>query len=370
MQVLQWVPVLALAVSAAASAARAPAVEQTTMPSVVSQGGGLISQGGTPFPDAANREALVYVRVTISPQGIPSNPELVADRGFYEERFVKDALSRVKGMRFKPGTRNGKAVQMTVVLPLLYCLGGSGKSCWAVGVTPEFRTEMKRVTDLFGAGDYTGADQHAEMMLRDTVKFGYEFAVLKATLAQTHAANGDDDLALRYAAEATQRIVRSSPGFTLLQSIPPNRASNYLLPEGIIKSLLQLRMRITAKEGLLTESLQAYYELAGLETIAPDDPQAQLAAQMTAKLQSKDPLVAKGRVIDQRGWSHELFRDSFSLDNVHGDIKSLQLACGHDSKYLDYVPGEQWSVPPGWQDCAAVIGAAPDTSFDFVEAAD
>ncbi len=55
------------------------------------------------------------------------------------------------------------------------------------GVTPEFRAELGKVDQLIKEKDFAGAHFHAQWMLRERVRFNYEYAVLQALLAQTLA---------------------------------------------------------------------------------------------------------------------------------------------------------------------------------------
>jgi hypothetical protein len=314
------------------------------------------------WPGAVDREALVFVRFTVSPKGTVMDVEPLLDKGFYEDRFIAAAKNAVKHFQFKPARLNGKPVEWTGVIPIRYGIGDT-----LPGLGSDFRNELKQVESLFSQKDFRGADQHADMMLRDTVKTNYEFAVLKATLARTHEALGQDELALRFAEDATTRYAPNVEPFALHGPVPANKSTYYSLPQQVVESLLEMRMRLDAKNGLLVEARRAYDELAGLETIPPDDSRARIAAQITAKLDSKDPVVANGRIWDEKNWHHELIRNSFELDDVDGDIHFVLLTCGNQRKKLDYVPGEEWSVPPGWRDCSVAVDAAPDSSFHFVE---
>ncbi|MEJ0099441.1 MAG: hypothetical protein WDO12_06750 [Pseudomonadota bacterium] len=194
------------------------------------------------------------------------------------------------------------------------------------------------------SGDYAGADFHAQWMMKEKVRHGYEFAVLKLTLAQTHASLGHDHEALAYAEEATQRTSMKIAEFSLHQAIPPNSPGNYMLPKDLVVDLLDLRMRLAARNGMPRKALMAYYELAGLETMALDDPRIAQAAEFTARLESDEPLAAN-IVLLKRGWGHALSRHRFTLEHMSGSIDSITLKCGDTSRSLPYVPGEEWAVP-------------------------
>lgn len=316
-----------------------------------------------------NREALVYLRIVISTEGKVSDVELVEDRGFYNDDFVRAARSLAKSYRFRPATRDGKPVPQTVVLPIAYTRGGDDGKKWATGVTDEFRVEAQKVDNLFKKGDYAGADFHAQWMLKEKVRYGYEFAVLNSMLAQTHASIGDDYPALELAERATQRTTPTIGKFALHQPVPPNNAANYLLPENVVVLLLELRMRIAARNGLLKRALEAYYELAGLVDMTPDDPRVTTAAQLTAQLESAEPLAVRGR-IEEGGWIYELNRRHFTLEEVKGSVDTLTLTCNGKHQELSYVPAGDWTVPADWEDCQIRVRGEAGTMFSLIELTD
>jgi hypothetical protein len=278
---------------------------------------------------------------------------------------VKAALEYVQGLAFRPAIADGKPAATSVVQPVAF----RAENKWVAVLSAEFRAEMATVEELFDKRDFAGADFHAEWMLREKVRYGYEYAALQAQLAQTRALIGDEERALKNAEEATQSTAPRPGKFVVRQDIPPNDVANYLLPRDLVVQLLGLRMQLGAKLGRLADTLTAYYELAGLVTIAPDDPRAELAAFIMAKLESDEPLMVKGST-GATAWSFRLTRGRFSLDRVQGSIRSMQLACGQKRRDLQVSPNKDWTVPAGWEDCATVIiNADPGTTFSLVERA-
>lgn len=320
------------------------------------------------WPGMVDREALVYLRVTISEAGMPTDIAVDPDHGFHEKRFVDAAIKGMKSARFQPATMDGKAVATTMIAPVTFKLGGpnADQSQWAIGITDAFRAELLKVEKLLKARDYAGAHHHAEWMLSEKVKFAYEFAVLNAELAQTLALVGREHEALQAAMDATQRTTTTYQQFDPGQPVPPNKFSNYLLPEEAITALLKLRMRLAGNNGLFVEALMAYQELAGLLKLAPDDPMAVAAAEMTSILRSDKPLVARA-LLDDKGWWQPLYRPSFTLQKVKGNVDSLALLCSQEQRDLPYAPAEEWTIPAGWEWCSVHVRGDAGTSFELVE---
>lgn len=341
--------------------AEAPAsggVPVTTFPAV-------ISRPELDRPDES-REARVYVRLMVSAEGIPTEIAVLEDRGYHTEPFRKVALKFVEGMRFKPATRDGVPVAYgPLVQPVNF---GFGLPREQQGVTPEFRRELNKVAKFMKDGDYAGAHFHAEWMLREKVKLGYEFAVLQAQLAQTLANVGRFDEALAAAAAATSRNSSESAGFKIGEPPPRNDPARYLLPRDLTLYLLELRMRLEARRGAVLTALKTYNELAGLEKLKADDPRAVFAEQLVAILQSGKALLFNGEVMANREyWSHDLFHPRFTTRNVEGKLGVIHLHCRGQFAQHEYEPGMVWSVPPDWEGCVVEFYGEPGAKLELVE---
>lgn len=315
-------------------------------------------------PGGESREALVYVRFIISEKGIPAQLQVLQDRGFHNQNYRNEALRYVQSMRFAPAELDGVPVQYgPLVQPIRFDAGLTPEQ---QGVTPAFRQEMKKVEELFRKGDYAGAGRHADWMLRDKVRYRYEFAVLQAELARAHAAAGNRKEALEAVIRATGRTVSEAAGFQLRAPPPPNDPSKYLLPRDLVVSLLELRMQLHAVNGELIQALKTYSEMAGLVKINPDDRRAVLAEQLASLLEGNNALVFHGQVAEVL-WSHELFRPRFTVQNAKGKLGAILLRCRGQYREIQYAPETAWSVPDGAKGCVVDVYGEPGVSFELVE---
>jgi hypothetical protein len=317
------------------------------------------------YPQGAG-EALLYVRFLISAEGLPEQIEVDAQRGFYKEVFKTAVLGYVQALRFEPARFNGVAVEAgPVVQPFNFSIAANGQPAFQV-ITDEFRRELDKVENLLRKRDYPGAHFHAEWMLREKVQFKYEYAVLQAQLAQTHATVGNLDEAMRAASAATSRTVAEPAGYKLRQPVPRNDASHYLLPRELILYLLELRMRLHAQRGDVLAALKTYNELAGLKKFKPKDPPAILAEQLVTLLESGRPLATRG-VVTGEFWSHEQFHPTFTVRNVQGKVNLYHVHCR--GQYLEHPYKEDavWSIPAGAEACVVEVYADPGTTFEFIE---
>src|SRR5690606_2398757 len=211
-----------------------------------------------------------------------------------------------------------------------------------------------------------GAHDHAEWMLRDKVQLKFEYAVLQAQLAQTHATLGNVEEALRYAVAATIRSGVETPGFRLDDPVPPNDLRRYAVPREMLYYLLELRMRLQTLRGDALGALKTFREFAGLRKFSPTDEPAILAERLVELLESGRPLMSKGRVANEF-WSHDQYHPSFRLLNVAGKVDLLHAHCEGSYTEYSYVEGTTWVLPEGVGACVVEVYGEPGTSFDFVE---
>jgi TonB family protein len=297
------------------------------------------------WPGAVDREALVVLRFDVLADGKLANIR-VDESGFHEKRFVDEAIRALKRATWQPRRINGQAVDATGLRqPFKFSMPELEP-----GITAAFRREARKVEELLKKGDFAGGEFHAKWMLSEKVKLNFEYAILQAEIGQTYALMGRIDEAVAKIAMATERPnIPRMEFLQLLDAPPPNK-----------------RMRLLAAQGLAMEAMHAYYELAGLQKLPPGDEHAALAEQLTAAIRGGAELRGKVRV-GGNGWRQYLSRRSFTLEKVQGDIHYIGLSCSANSKLIQYVPGEDWTVPEGWGPCAADILGEPGLQFEFVE---
>lgn len=67
-------------------------------------------------------------------------------------------------------------------------------------------------------------------------------------------------------------------------------------------------------------------------------------------------------------WRHALTSRTFTLGNVQGRIRELQLACDQTApKTLDYKADAEWTVPESWGACTLEVSAKRNTTFALYE---
>jgi hypothetical protein len=72
-------------------------------------------------------------------------------------------------------------------------------------------------------------------------------------------------------------------------------------------------------------------------------------------------------VMGNQPWSHRLTQRTFTIANVFGEIRKLQLDCAEGSQRLDYEIGLDWTVPSSWRSCVLQVNAKRETTFRLFE---
>jgi hypothetical protein len=69
----------------------------------------------------------------------------------------------------------------------------------------------------------------------------------------------------------------------------------------------------------------------------------------------------------RRPWSQPLSQSTFTIWNVMGEIRELELHCAQGDRPIEYQEGVEWTTPQGWSGCTLLVNAAPATTFDLYE---
>jgi hypothetical protein len=135
------------------------------------------------------------------------------------------------------------------------------------------------------------------------------------------------------------------------------------------------------KERLMTEEMQ---RLAGadeqLREAVADLSEAQRA--LTARLGTKtlfreiralagdlpyDARLMFEVVTGNDPWIHRLTERTFTLANVFGEIRKVEIECAEGKQRIDYETEVDWTVPDGWSACSVYVRAKKGTTYTLYE---
>ncbi|MCC6633451.1 MAG: energy transducer TonB [Gammaproteobacteria bacterium] len=322
---------------------------------------------GDMYPEPRDREALVYLRFTVTSRGEVLDPK-VDDGGFHDERFAAAAMRVLRRLRFSPATLEGTPVDYPGArIPIRFGLPNVGGGPIRA-ITPEFRAEAKKVQTLIESKDLSGAHFHAQWMLSERVKLAFEYAVLQSTLAYTHARAGNVHRALVASRQVTAHTGMSLEKYRPGDPIPNVRSGDFLLTKEILDQMLNLRFVLAASQGFYLDALRAQADRQGLGFVSPEDPSIEESKKMLAMLENALTLRAHVRIGEDKTWSHDLWFHNFAIRALsHGAIDGIHLACDGYNRSLSYMSDVEWTVPERWDDCTIHITGSPDAEFDILE---
>jgi hypothetical protein len=66
-------------------------------------------------------------------------------------------------------------------------------------------------------------------------------------------------------------------------------------------------------------------------------------------------------------WKHPLTERTFTIANVFGEVRKMEIECAEGKQRIDYQAGLDWSVPDHWSDCVLQVRAKRETTFRLYE---
>ena len=218
-------------------------------------------------------------------------------------------------------------------------------------LTPEFQEALATALRMIDANDLEGARMHVEHMVADEVKSRYEYAIMRAVLAETYM-------------RTEEGLGKYAPGATA----PRNVASRYRLQEPMLSATLRRCIQLDASLGHYYDALNTYLELAGLAKLAPDEPLAHVIRQLEQRLQDDSLLVARVQIGREGFYRHLPYRTVFSVADVqHGTLRTIRARCGKEQRELTPIDGRSWQMPASWKDCELMFLGDAGTQFSVVE---
>jgi TonB family protein len=316
-----------------------------------------------PYPGFPDREALVYVRFNLSAEGKPEDVE-IDDGGFHEERFSAAAKRLAPKLRFAPATLNGQPVPAYGLrIPFRFSIEIERQ-----GVTPEFRREVNTVSKLIKDKNFAGAHFHAQWMMSEKVQYSYEYGLLQATLAQTHALMGNTHRALAASRDATARTRMALDDYVPGGPLPHLAPDDFFFPKELIGGVLRLRFQLAASQGFYLDALKSHAYLQALNLVPADDPSMKAFDKILQHVSTSPMLVANARIDEEETWRHGLFYKTFGIAAVtNGTIKDIAMNCAGYRRILSFKPDVVWTIPGKWNGCVATFKGTPGTEFRIVE---
>lgn len=261
---------------------------------------------------------------------------------------LRDTVDAVEAWRFQPAMVDGEAVDwhnnivvVNIDLPEIPNLSG-----------PRFMTPYGTVQDMLAEGKLDRAARQAADNLRDASLTLHDLGVGNVQLAVIEMRRQDMYLAHQAITRATLPEVNQ-------------------LGDEELDVALQYRFNIELALGRFMDALDTYERRAALVDIDDDDRMLQQVRQITEALDQDYVLQAKASILDKdTGWFFIPSRRTFSIADVDGDLKSIDVVCNRNIASLDFQEGVEWTLPESWGDCTLNVMGNRNTTFTFYEFSD
>ena len=307
-----------------------------------------ISQEGKDFPGFGGREGFYITRYTVKADGSVADVEVL---GGYTNSFTEQMIPDVVGKwTFEPGTHNGEAVDFLNQRSIL-----RARISLEPGISPEVKEKVDDITELVAEGDYKKALRDIDRLLVREPRSIFDYALLQDLKASMHAALEENFAALAASKMATLSVRGA------------NGEEEYLLTPEVLEPALRRRFIFAVTARQYAEALRAYELLEGRFEIAQDDVIREQAAQVRALVESPDPLISLASLGEEGSWSYVPSRRIFTVSDIDGRLRRIQVRCQRQNLELDYQENVDWTLPESLGACELEFQGGKDTRFTLYE---
>ncbi len=286
-------------------------------------------------------EGYVVVNLMVAPDGSPY--EITVSESS-NRIFERAAIRSVEGSEFTPAMMGDDAIDAGLVHMLTFSLSDSPRP------RREFANRYKAVLASVAADDRARAGKDVERLQQMDITNNKEHAMLHLGLYQFYLKWGD----------SRQRL-------EALKGVTSRLNSSFLNPDVLRRSLL-------AKFSLQTELKDFGGALKTYELIKAEDMDPAVADRLAATVASIQELKTDDRACSVEGeipkhysWFFSLFKNTFQITDVVGDIAEIKLRCERKYVSFRFDPDLEYSVSDEAGACGLELLGDPETTFKFVQ---
>lgn len=295
-------------------------------------------------------EGWVDLRFTVTVDGTVQDVVIANQMGRGE--FGPHTVNWLTECRYSPALRNGQPVQALNVFQRVFFMIDKKSQ----GASPELARRLRAVDDLLEQGQAEKAMSDLADISKDST-YLYEMLNIMARRAQAMALMNKPYTAFLYL-----RQLRSS------ENDLPLREQAWLR---------RLALRLALAQGFYLEAKEIAGRIKDLGDRDGDDRLVKSLATLTALTMSPEAISVTGRVpaecqpeicsADHPVWSYRPVRRTISLDNVQGELTSVEARCDARTFRAKADAGVTWTIPASWGECNIVVSGKPGSSFTLID---
>lgn len=299
-----------------------------------------------PFgPSRRKQEGWVRFTYVITEEGKVIDPVVVDSSG--EPAFEIEAMKAIKTWQFEPAKQDGKPIQQCEQeVQFNFNLKGASD-----GVRRPFNSRYKKAQEALRNDDLELANQIVDEMREKKIWNMYENAWFWMLKSRVYALEGNEPKEL----SSLYRANNSDDSKKFLGD------ENYSFNLGRIFVLeLKAQKFARAHKTFLTlkEQSNASEQIAKLQTYFD---------RLDGLLSSDEALVQQATINERGIKNHQLYRSSFAIGEINGEIDMLDIRC--DNKRTKFTAAEDtyWSIPTSWGTCTVLFEGDENTTFSIIE---
>lgn len=307
------------------------------------------------LPMYADRESLLFLRITVGTDGTPKMAYPV-DGSFTAEQAAA-ARQFALLLHYEPRLIDGKPVEYSGQVPIRLVPPDR------LPTEPSLTHAVRDVEEMLAQRNWTGALDQINQMARTRVKTFAGYSAAQALRAALYEGAGKPIEALQFAESATR----------LHEPRDPSTAPFSLAPKTLLIETLIRMIRLQKTLGRYGDALDTSVKLEAVDKAAIA---GELAAEISGiqEMAAADSAIAAPMEIEPSGTaSIKVVRSEVSfVDAPTGAITAIWVTCrpeGDDSSQLEYyearLSGGTWDMPIGTRNCTAEISGQPGTQFKF-----
>lgn len=300
-----------------------------------------------PSKRAANGvEGWVVVNFMVDTNGKPYEPVIIDSTG--QKDFENVSVEALMRSKYQPATLDGDPVDGSVFLRHSFFLADTD------GAGTVFKSRYRNFTEKLGAGELDEAKALLEKM-DNSKKNRYEAAFVDLSKALWGAKTGAKIYQMNHLRKA------------LAYSSKERGAINFL-PEDIAPAVRANLLSLQIENRYFSEAVSTYRWMVRNNHDKYVEMFSSNIEELERQKNSVDAYSVEGQIDGLLPWYISLFKDTFYIDEVNGQVDEISLYCAGGYRVLQYQELSEYVVPPEWGDCGLmVVGGIPDTTFSLVQ---
>ena len=301
----------------------------------------MINPGRPRYPASeVNRKSdgWVILNFNVSVEGKAFDIEVDSSTG--NKSFEKEAIRTMKKQTFKPATLNG--VPVVGKMRYKYSFNLSGDK----GASLKFIKSYKKVSKYIDENNRAAALELINDMSNSGALNLYEYSYLHFSKFL---------YARKYLTEYDQRLN--------LEKVLRNEGDQQYLSKKLLQFALTQLFVLQVKAKRYSEAVRTYSSINKKNK----QPLTATYVKLLAIKTEEGEYMIEDKIPQNFFWGLALYKSSFNLEVISGEIEKIKLWCDLKFTYLEYDVEKSYSIPESWGKCRLQLLGKPNSEFKIYQ---